>query len=188
MKNFKLMASDIDTQAILAELDENSQAWENATGRQDKIAVQRESRSIPIRGLVKSKINGRKRRDVQESRFTTSSKEFPVVVDFLKNIASEYNRELGRAKIVKLEAGCKVYPHIDRGEYYKKHDRYHLILKSSDGSFLSCCDEEIRMKERELWWFDNDKMHSAHNDSEEDRIHLIFDMKSKNTIMHTHTA
>ncbi len=179
MKNFKLIASDIDTQAILDELDRDPEIWNKSTGRQDKIPVQKESRSIPIRGLVKSKINGRKRRDVHESRFTTTSKEFPVIVDFIKKFAEEHNAEMGRAKVVNLKAGCKVYPHIDRGDYYKKRDRYHLVLRSNDGSFLTCEDEELRMKEGELWWFDNNKAHGAHNDSDGDRIHLIFDMLAK---------
>ena len=37
-------------------------------------------------------------------------------------------------------------------------------------------DEEIRMREGELWWFDNDQMHEAVNDGDEDRIHIIFDL------------
>lgn len=176
MKYFKLMASNVDTQAMLDEINENSEIWGSSTGRQEKIAVQRESASIPLRGLVKSKIGNRKRRDVHESRFTTASKQFPVIVDFLHNIAFEYSTELGRAKIVNLKSGCRVYPHCDRGEYYLARNRYHLILQSSHGSLLTCADEEVRMHERELWWFDNDQEHSAYNDSNEDRIHLIFDM------------
>ncbi|MEL6920992.1 MAG: aspartyl/asparaginyl beta-hydroxylase domain-containing protein [Pseudomonadota bacterium] len=37
-------------------------------------------------------------------------------------------------------------------------------------------DEEVRMKTGELWWFDNKAEHEAMNDSETDRIHLIFDL------------
>ena len=32
------------------------------------------------------------------------------------------------------------------------------------------------MQEGELWWFDNDQMHEAFNDGDEDRIHIIFDL------------
>ena len=32
------------------------------------------------------------------------------------------------------------------------------------------------MKEGELWWFDNDRMHEAFNDGDQDRIHMIFDL------------
>jgi aspartyl/asparaginyl beta-hydroxylase (cupin superfamily) len=33
------------------------------------------------------------------------------------------------------------------------------------------------MREGELWWFDNKQEHEARNDSEYDRIHLIFDLE-----------
>ncbi len=32
------------------------------------------------------------------------------------------------------------------------------------------------MQTGELWWFDNKQMHEARNDSDEDRIHFIFDL------------
>ena len=75
-----------------------------------------------------------------------------------------------------LPAGRRVYPHIDRGEYYKVRNRYHFVLRSADGSWLKAADEEVRMKEGEVWWFDNNQMHEAHNDGDQDRIHIIFDM------------
>ena len=151
-------------------------AWHLSTGRQDKIAVQREAQAIPLRGLVKSKTNGRARRDVHESRFTTSSRAFVVARTFLESFAAEQQAEMGRAKIVRLMPGRRVYPHIDRGEYYRLRDRYHLILRSPTGSYLKSGDEEVRMREGELWWFDNDQMHEAYNDGDSDRIHLIFDL------------
>jgi quercetin dioxygenase-like cupin family protein len=51
-----------------------------------------------------------------------------------------------------------------------------MILKSSAGSWMKAGDEEVRMREGELWWFDNDQVHEAHNDGDEDRIHIIFDL------------
>lgn len=32
------------------------------------------------------------------------------------------------------------------------------------------------MRSGELWWFDNDQLHEARNDADDDRIHLIFDL------------
>ena len=32
------------------------------------------------------------------------------------------------------------------------------------------------MHEGELWWFDNNEVHEAHNDGDLDRIHIIFDL------------
>ena len=55
-------------------------------------------------------------------------------------------------------------------------DRYHLVLRSAAGSWLKAGDEEVRMREGELWWFDNKQMHEAMNDGDQDRIHMIFDL------------
>lgn len=176
MKYFKRIKSDVDPAPFLDEISSVSGAWDLATGRQDKIAVQREARAIPLRGLRKSAIAGRARRDVHESRWTTGSKTFPVARAFLEQFAKEQDSILGRAKIVCLPAGKRVYPHIDRGAYYRVRNRYHLVLSSALGSWMKAADEEVRMGQGELWWFDNDQMHEANNDGDQDRIHMIFDM------------
>ncbi len=176
MKYFKLIRSSIPTQPFLDEIASVNDAWAQATGRQDKIAVQREALAVPLRGLRKSQILGRRRRDVHESRWTSGSANFPLARAFITDVATELEADLSRAKIVCLPVGRRVYPHIDRGEYYRLRGRYHFILKSSAGSWMKAGDEEIRMREGELWWFDNDQMHEAVNDGVEDRIHIIFDL------------
>lgn len=176
MKNFRMIKQSVDVQRLLNEIAATPDAWDMNTGRQSKIAVQREAEAIPLRGLVKSKINGRKRRDVHESRYTSASRKFPRVRAFLEATAAELDCELGRAKIVRLKPGHRVYPHIDRGEYYRVRGRYHLILKSTLGSYLKSGDEEVRMREGQLWWFDNNEIHEAFNDGDDDRIHIIFDL------------
>ncbi|MEL7260903.1 MAG: aspartyl/asparaginyl beta-hydroxylase domain-containing protein [Pseudomonadota bacterium] len=176
MKYFKKIRSDVPVAPFLSEIARVDDAWANATGRQDKIAVQREALAIPLRGLRKSMLLGRARRDVHESRWTTGSVNFPVARAFLEDVSAELDADLSRAKIVCLPAGKKVYPHIDRGEYYRFRGRYHFVLKSSAGSWLKAGDEEVRMQEGELWWFDNDQMHEALNDGDQDRVHIIFDL------------
>ena len=176
MRYFRRMKQDIDVRPFLREIAAETDAWGHSTGRQDKIAVQREAESIPLRGLVKSKIGTRKRWDVHESRYTTGSRNYIVARAFLEGFAAEQDADLGRAKIVRLMPGRRVYPHIDRGEYYRLRDRYHLVLQSPAGSYLKSGDEEVRMHEGELWWFDNKAMHEAHNDGDAERIHMIFDL------------
>jgi hypothetical protein len=176
MKYFRLVASNIDPKPYLKELASMEKAFERSTGRQDKIAVQREALAVPLRGVRKSAIGNRASRDVHESRWTTGSADYPLARALLQSIAEREDSLLGRAKIVCLPAGKRVYPHVDRGEYYRVRNRYHFVMKSSRGSWLKAAGEEVRMREGELWWFDNDQMHEAFNDGEEDRIHMIFDM------------
>ena len=176
MQYFKRLKSDVDPKPFLDEIDRLDDAWALATGRQEKLQVQREALAIPLRGLRKSAIGNRKRANVHESRWTTTSRQFHWTRAFLDRFAQEQNSILGRAKIVCLPAGKRVYPHIDRGDYYRVRNRYHLVLRSTIGSWLKAGDEEVRMQEGELWWFDNKQMHEAFNDGDEDRIHMIFDM------------
>jgi hypothetical protein len=176
MKHFRLVRDGIDPRSLLAEVASVDGAWCTITGRQRKIDVQREALAIPLRGLRASARDGRKRRDVHESRWTRGSVSYPLARRFLEDIAVAEDGLLGRAKIVCLPAGRRVYPHVDRGQYYRVRDRHHLVLRSSAGSWLKAGDEEVRMREGELWWFDNNVLHEACNAGDEDRIHLIFDL------------
>ncbi len=176
MQYFSLIRDRVKTAPFLDEIAALDDAWATVTGRQEKIRVQREALAIPLRGLRKSAIGNRKRRDVMESRWTSGSASFPHARQFIQQIADDLGCSPGRAKIVCLPPGKHVYPHIDRGEYYRLHARFHLVLHSNDGSMLKAGDETRRLKAGELWWFDNKQVHEAWNDGAENRIHLIFDL------------
>ena len=176
MHNFRLIEKKVNVSPLLEEIASVEGAWDLNQGRQSTIKVQREAKAIPIRGLRKSKIAGRKKWDVHESRFTTISQKFPAMRAQLEHWAAELNGELSRAKIVKLEPGHRVYPHIDRGDYYRIRNRYHLVLRSEPGNYLKAGDEQVWMKPGELWWFDNKAEHEAENGSDTARIHFIFDL------------
>jgi len=179
MKHFRLIRDRIDVAPYLAEIASVEGAWELNLGRKNKIKVQREADAIPIRGMQKSMAKGREARESHESRFTNTSEHSPKIRELLCAIAAELDSELSRARVVKLPPGGKVYPHIDRGEYYRARDRYHLVFKTSPGNTLSCGGETLHMREGELWWFDNQQEHAAENASQEDRIHFIFDLKKR---------
>ena len=177
MENFILIKRGIDSTLFLQEIENVPSAWDHLVGRQGKMKVQSQALAIPLRGLRKSKIAGRARRDVHETRNTTMSRNFPVTMQFLRDTAEELDAELGRAKFANLLPGKRVLPHIDRGEYYKIRDRYHLVLKSKEGNYLAAGKEKTCLHEGELWWFDNKLPHEAVNESSEERIHLIFDLQ-----------
>jgi hypothetical protein len=80
--------------------------------------------------------------------------------------------------IVRLKPFGQVYKHYDFGKYYDMRDRFHLVLQSKTGSLLTSGDEAQILKTGELWWFNNSLEHQAFNDSDEWRIHVIFDINS----------
>lgn len=105
---------------------------------------------------------------------------------FLKQIALDVLKlvngsRLGRVVITKLEPGQKILPHADvLGEYSHYYTRYHLVLQGLSGSLFSCGDETVNMRTGELWWFDASVEHAVMNNSQDDRIHMLIDVRVDN--------
>lgn len=159
---------------LLAEIDAQPGAWLHDTSRQDKISVQRNTNTIFLRGPVR-------RPDLSTNENQVSSPTglapyFPRALGLMADVARQLNAELSRATIVRLAPHSKVHRHIDAGSYYLIRDRYHLVLRSSRGSLLASGDERVVMQPGELWWFDNKQHHWAENQSDDWRIHYIFDL------------
>ena len=88
--------------------------------------------------------------------------------------------ELGRAFITRLHPGGEILAHVDdQGEYHNQLEkqRYHIVLQGLPGSVFRCGNETVQMQTGEVWWFDSHTEHSVVNNSEDDRIHMIVDLK-----------
>lgn len=180
-KRFQCIDRGIDVVPLLQELRDCPEAWALDSQRQSSVAVQRETESVMLCGQA-SQASFRIAREQHPvtyvGRPTEVAANFPKTLEFVRRLARRYHGAPGRAVLVRLRPGGRVYEHIDRGLYYQLRSRYHLVLKSASGSPLRAGPEEIRMREGELWWFDNRLPHEAYNDSGEDRIHLITDVLS----------
>jgi len=85
---------------------------------------------------------------------------------------------LGRVLITRLEPGKKILPHADtQGEYAKYYTRYHMVLQGFPGSLFTCGDETVCMQTGELWWFSAHDEHSVINNSKDDRVHMLIDVR-----------
>jgi quercetin dioxygenase-like cupin family protein len=82
---------------------------------------------------------------------------------------------LGRAMVVKLPPGGRIYPHRDEGRYAEAHDRYHLVLQGA--CRFRSGEEWVEMKTGELWWFDQHQEHEVRNEADVDRISVIWDVR-----------
>ncbi len=174
---FVKVSSEIDTSSFLQELNDASHLWEVDTSRQRKVQCQRHTQNIFLRAAVKPLPQGAKNaNDVHESRLMKYSRKFPETISFCERVAEDRGGSLGRATLVALRSQSRVYPHVDTGEYYAIRDRYHLVLVSPHGSKLTANDETVVMREGELWVFNNKVRHSAENEFDQSRVHLIFDI------------
>lgn len=96
--------------------------------------------------------------------------------------------ELGRVIISRIPPGGKINPHRDGdGEYVLQDDiaRYHVVLQGSVGNLYRCGEgtkespkEEVHMITGDVWWFNAHHCHDVLNASEDDRIHLMVDVRT----------
>lgn len=84
---------------------------------------------------------------------------------------------LGRIMITKLACGKKIDRHADSGDHAAYFDRYHFVLQGLAGSIFHCADETVQMSTGSIWWFQNQVEHEVINNSADDRIHMIVDIK-----------
>ncbi len=172
-----IMVANVDTAPLLAELDAAAELWKWDTSRQRKVRCQRHTENIFLRAAMKPLPPGAKNaNDVHECRVMKMVARFPLTLQFCESVAASIAGELGRVTLVSLLPESQVFPHVDTGAYYRIRDRYHLVLRSRDGSPLTAGDETAVMREGELWIFNNKVRHWAMNPSSEPRIHLIFDV------------
>jgi hypothetical protein len=88
--------------------------------------------------------------------------------------------ELNRVVITRLAPGRRILPHADnKGAYVSDPDRqrYHLVLQGLPGSLYRTESETVNMRTGELWWFNALLEHEVVNNSVDDRIHMLMDVR-----------
>lgn len=91
--------------------------------------------------------------------------------------------KLGRIMIVKLLPNGIINAHIDPGQYFQEHYRFHVpFITDHNVLFYGEDNVSAHMPEGFLSQLANRRMHSAENKSNVDRIHLIVDIDSNNPI------
>ena len=183
MRNFKRIKRGIEVAPLLEEVMANGELWDRDTTRQ-RLDAHREARAILLHSQAEPADADKVVRETFPSCFTYVGRRtsvaghFPLTCETVEGFARSVAGLLGRVALVNLEPNGRVYPHIDTGYYYRVRSRYHLILQSAAGSRLNAGNEGVTMHEGELWWFNNRIPHEAYNSSDQDRIHVIFDLIS----------
>ena len=77
--------------------------------------------------------------------------------------------------LVKPKTSIK--PHTDILQFKPATPRVHIPIVTNEDAFFNLEDEEIHMKMNNMYVFDNFKIHSVSNYSDEKRIHLVIDWK-----------
>lgn len=99
----------------------------------------------------------------------------PVLFDLMRRVEGI---QLGRVLITKLETGKKIPPHTDQGAPVEFYSRYQIALQSYPGCVFQIEDEKVQFRAGDVWKIDNSKEHSVVNNSSDDRIVLIADIRT----------
>lgn len=99
-----------------------------------------------------------------------------ILFDLMRLVEGE---RLGRVLITRLPPGKRIHPHRDGGSHAAYYDRYHVALQVLPGAIFSAGPETIQMQPGDVWWFDNSQEHEVVNNSADDRIVMIVDIRSQ---------
>jgi hypothetical protein len=174
--NFDRIATGLDAAPLLAALDVHSQLWGEITVRQSYPgSAHHDTECIFVRGPRAFTID--------DYFNDLSAFDFPLPAPVRKAVDRLIDpllrllgaTEFGRVLIVRLAPGGTLDQHTDDGLYAEHYSRFHVALQAAEGSTLTVEDESTFMQPGEAWWFDHRKLHSARNDSQTPRIHVIFD-------------
>lgn len=100
----------------------------------------------------------------------------PIVFALMRQVEAI---ELGRVLITRLRPGGRIEAHSDATGSYTDQvgRRYHVVLQGKPGSMFRAGDETVCMQTGEVWMFDHLAEHEVWNNSDDDRIHLLVDLR-----------
>jgi hypothetical protein len=84
---------------------------------------------------------------------------------------------LGRVLISRLAPGKRIEPHKDQGAPAELFSRYQIALQSLPGCSFRIEDETVQMPSGSVWWINNRAEHEVVNNSADDRIACIVDIR-----------
>lgn len=182
MKHFLRLAERVDTMPLLHALHRQPELWNADTFRtQYPGTPHREVDDILLRFSDPAKCN-------TVSTVIGDGKPVwhpaaaklpwrPIVLDLMRRVEAY---QLDRLLITRLAPGGRIMPHADdQGEYVNdpSRERYHVVIQGLPGSLYTNGDETVTMRTGEVWLFDPLLVHSIQNNSEDDRIHMLVDLK-----------
>lgn len=98
----------------------------------------------------------------------------PLVLDIMRRVEAV---RLGRVLITRLAPGCSIPAHVDEGAPATYYTRYQLALQCLPGCNFTIGDETVNFRMGEWWQIDNRTEHNVVNNSADDRIVLIVDVR-----------
>lgn len=184
MKNFLRIADSVDVMPLVLALSQHSDLWnQNLLRTTHEASPHTQVDDIWLRfndlAEYEKTADAAHVMDQHESINYPAMKALPQARAMIFALMARVEGErLGRCLITKLRPGRSIAPHVDSGDHASYFERYHIVLQSLPGSIFNAGDESVQMRPGEVWWFDNSAEHSVVNNSADDRIHMIVDIRA----------
>lgn len=187
MKNFLHIASGMDVTPLLLAIHRMPELWKEDTYLRDYPQgpfknIESIMLRFPVKGVFETEdeLNNHlskydQHENVDYPAYKILSEARPIVMALMTRVGGE---RLGRVMINKISPGGVIFPHSDTPSHVEYYSRFHIVLKSQAGVFFRCGEENVYMGTGEVWWFDNSKEHEVINNSSDDRIHMIIDIRT----------
>lgn len=184
MRNFQQIASGVDILPLLHGIQRQPELWDQCTMRTThKSSPHTQVNDILLRFINLETTDEQKlmqtaldqHESINYPAFLKLPQARPIIFDLMRRVEGE---RLGRVIITRLAPGKIITPHIDSGDHAEYFDRYHCILQNRPGSLFRAGNETVIMQAGEVWWFDNSEEHEVINNSTDDRLTMIIDVRT----------
>lgn len=94
---------------------------------------------------------------------------------YMQQVLARFGVVWSRSRLMRLAPGASVPEHSDIDYHWFHRVRVHIPVVTAPAVSFSCGGQTVHMAAGEPWIFDNWRMHSVHNGSDHERIHLVAD-------------
>lgn len=98
----------------------------------------------------------------------------PLIFDLMRLTEAV---QLGRVIISRLAPGARIASHVDEGAPATFYQRYQVALQSLPGALFRIGDERVNFASGDAYWINNCAEHEVINNSSDDRLALVIDMR-----------
>ena len=176
MRNFLRLAEGVETMPLVHALRANPGLWNQNTLRRSTPELC-ESDDIWLRFPTEAACLEQGLGAYECVNYPAMS-ALPMVRQVIFGLMRQVEGErLGPVIITRLAPGGRIYPHDDGAAHTSYYKRYQIALHSLPGVLFRAGTETVSMRTGEIWWFDNSIEHEVVNNSPDDRLALIVDIR-----------
>lgn len=178
MQNFQLIASNINVAPLIEALKQHELLWNaNNLRTTHEMSPHKQVDDIWIRFNHMDENVGVAVED-KECYWYPASSILPVKNYMYPLMDAVQGDRFGRCVITRMKPGTKIDRHVDYGAPVAYYQRFHLALNNAPGARFVCGDDTFIPNTGDLFILDNSAEHEVINDSDQDRITMIIDIRT----------